>query len=490
MLQPVSAVRLVRLLGACALLAGAATAQAETFRYPFSISGRLGDVDGDGARDWWSLNASTPRGWVAFWVSGRSGDVLHHLVYGNEYPLMPRWPLGDADGDGVADVPIGRGDTVTLHSGATAQTVWQFSFAAGYTVHATMGRSDLGGDGVPDVVALAQAPAPTPAYELTALSGATGAVLWTQTLGLQPGERALLLHAFGDLDGDGADDHGIEGDTSSGSDTLTLFNGVTGDALHSHAGRPIVTDPTGLDTDLDGDGCAEYLVPVQQPTEVELRSGRTGALLHTWPLFRSPASAGDWDGDGVEDVVANYGGLDETTVLSGATFLPLAGVAVDGIGFGIGDADGDGRGELAVRDYATANQTVTVYGAADPDLLLRHNASYVGWRVQHTLLLSAPAVHAGKTWLVLGSLSGTAPGFAFGGQSVPLNPDPYFAALPSLGVVASVAGVLDASGRAGTALRLPALPGSLAGLVLHHAYVVLGPSGLDYASRAVPLSLF
>lgn len=104
---------------------------------------------------------------------------------------------------------------------------------------------------------------------------------------------------------------------------------------------------------------------------------------------------------------------------------------------------------------------------------------------------------AGLPYALIGSGSGTLPGTALGSVHVPLNlaNDAWFTlsamAANSPTLIDSI-GVFDARGEADAALVLTrAIPPTLAGLVLHHAFVVLDPASADFvfASNAVPLRL-
>lgn len=79
-------------------------------------------------------------------------------------------------------------------------------------------------------------------------------------------------------------------------------------------------------------------------------------------------------------------------------------------------------------------------------------------------------------------------GFRAGAFAVPLNPDPYlFATLlaPNQPPLSGSAGVLDAQSLARARFSIP--PGlPLAGLVVHHAFVVLDPD-VRFASNPAPL---
>lgn len=95
------------------------------------------------------------------------------------------------------------------------------------------------------------------------------------------------------------------------------------------------------------------------------------------------------------------------------------------------------------------------------------------------LILDAGVQSAGSLYMMLGSLSGTAPGLNLPGfPFVPLNFDPYFElrlASPGLPPLTGALGFLDANGRATAAAFTGALPPNFAGLELHHAAVVIDP---------------
>lgn len=106
------------------------------------------------------------------------------------------------------------------------------------------------------------------------------------------------------------------------------------------------------------------------------------------------------------------------------------------------------------------------------------------------LVLDAGASNGGALHLLLGTATGTSPGQPFGPSTLPLNLDPYFLftlASPGAPPLAGSLGVLDAQGQ-GTALLTvpPATSPTLAGLLLHHAYVLVGS---PFASNPVPCGL-
>jgi FG-GAP repeat len=111
---------------------------------------------------------------------------------------------------------------------------------------------------------------------------------------------------------------------------------------------------------------------------------------------------------------------------------------------------------------------------------------------EHAFHLSAGAAGPGSAYLVLGSMSGTAPGVALGDALLPLQPDVYFDAslsIPNQGIFSGTLGVFGPSGTSYGAVTIPsALPG-LAGITLYHALVVLGPAGALSISKPSALAL-
>ena len=109
--------------------------------------------------------------------------------------------------------------------------------------------------------------------------------------------------------------------------------------------------------------------------------------------------------------------------------------------------------------------------------------------------LQAGAHHAGELYLLVGSVTGTTPGFMVDGILVPLNVDAYTVLTlkrANQGPFKNTFGVLDGAGSAPGPVAIGPLPAgldpSLAGLHLDHAYVTLtlAPK-VVFASNAAPL---
>lgn len=104
------------------------------------------------------------------------------------------------------------------------------------------------------------------------------------------------------------------------------------------------------------------------------------------------------------------------------------------------------------------------------------------------LRLDAGPDQAGRSYVVLGSASGTEPGLALGAGLLPLNPDGYFFLTLNapLGAMQGFQGTLDAYGRARASLTIRGGDPTLIGLMLHHVFVV---PDTGFASNPVSLEI-
>lgn len=142
------------------------------------------------------------------------------------------------------------------------------------------------------------------------------------------------------------------------------------------------------------------------------------------------------------------------------------------------------------NNYSQCSPQVTV--VADATLSAdRWNLSLQRGGTQ-SFVLDAGTAFAGRTYLLLGSATGTG-GFTYGTRHIPLDPDGYFfftVTSPNVFPLVGSLGALDGAGQAGAGLALPAgLSSALIGLVLQHAFVVLGPGGPIAVSNPWPLTL-
>ncbi|MEE9127890.1 MAG: hypothetical protein V3U11_12190, partial [Planctomycetota bacterium] len=114
------------------------------------------------------------------------------------------------------------------------------------------------------------------------------------------------------------------------------------------------------------------------------------------------------------------------------------------------------------------------------------------------LTVNAGPAHAGRSYWIFGSVTGTTPGVtlgsAIGALHIPLNPDiwtDYTIALANTPTLNNTKATLDKSGTAQASFNVPKvnLPSAI-GLVFHHAYLVYDAnSNLYMASNPVPMKL-
>ena len=164
----------------------------------------------------------------------------------------------------------------------------------------------------------------------------------------------------------------------------------------------------------------------------------------------------------------------------------------------------DEAGRLAVaNDFVIAASRNHLLTTTDDGFLTRyHDQALISGPAELSLVaggqqeleLAASSSSQGDFYLVLGSMTGTAPGTPVQGLVLPLNVDAYFMLMltaPSSVLHGGTFGVLDAAGRGHATVTLPAgLSTTLAGLTLHHAFVVFDVQGtVPFLSNASALTL-
>ncbi|MEO0649308.1 MAG: FG-GAP-like repeat-containing protein [Planctomycetota bacterium] len=215
----------------------------------------IGDVNGDGWADWAGggfdvppegFEVSDPGGVMMF--DGASGELLFELSGGFPGARFGESiaPAGDFDEDGIDDLLIGSPGgfgAVTVHSGATGETLAQFSSGIQGEVFGAVAITvgDVDEDGVPDF-AVSAPRAFADAFEIgrvELISGQTGDVL-AEYNGSQVDERfgaALIL--VGDVDGFGLPDLAIGAPGGGSFDdpgTVQIVSLENGQVIKSLAG--------------------------------------------------------------------------------------------------------------------------------------------------------------------------------------------------------------------------------------------------------------
>jgi hypothetical protein len=357
------------------------------------------DMDGDGRPDVaagarFKRQGIHQNGAAAVW-SGNSGVPVR--VWDADLPdgLFGHWtlPVPDLDGDGVADLIITAPNTaidgtvrglVMARSPKSGEQLWQ---RAG-NLNENLGwdialAGDHDGDGRVDL--FVGAPAPTSAAgHAYLLSGRDGTTLRTYAPGTDQPSFGWYVARLDDLDGDGRADLAVgapaelDGDRGSvgAAYVLSSASGVPLQHWRGPDDRSRFGEVVALVADLDGDGRRDVAVAAprtddhtrSKPGEVFVYSSATGKELRHWSgtqpgeLFgRMVVSAGDVDGDGVEDIAIGapwfrrgaddrVGRVELRSGRTGAAFGELSGDAADAwFGFHIRRApDPDGRGRPAL----------------------------------------------------------------------------------------------------------------------------------------------
>jgi hypothetical protein len=156
--------------------------------------------------------------------------------------------------------------------------------------------------------------------------------------------------------------------------------------------------------------------------------------------------------------------------------------------------DRKGNGALVYEQYlVSGDRDVYYYGfAADPALRCDgFSLSAASGGTVH-FALDAGSAQAGRTYLLLGGVTGLKPGFALPGgvASLPLNRDAFtdlMMGLVNTPAFSSFMGALDATGEGAAQLNAPPLPPSSAGLMMFYAYCLGNP--YDFASNAVSVEV-
>jgi hypothetical protein len=144
---------------------------------------------------------------------------------------------------------------------------------------------------------------------------------------------------------------------------------------------------------------------------------------------------------------------------------------------GAAKADGDGLITLPYLPFTKTARRLIVERA--PEISLEADAHALFAREDGTIHLALDATQANAhfDYIILGSISGTTPGFSLpGGETLPLNWDLFtelVILLRNSPALVNFHGVLDGDGRAAAQLNtLGPLPGTATGAVLHFAFAL------------------
>jgi len=464
-------------LAALAALAPATRAQVRTWsahgtrdsaEYGSSVA-RLGDLDGDGIPEW--IVAERYGDGPNFVAAGRvelfrgsDGALLreHEGSSDQAHCGSAVVALDDQDGDGVDDYAVGESDywvttlggrcgRIGIRSGATGAGIVAID---GIVLGEYLGTNlaaidDFDGDGKEDLLSWRGVTAQ--------IVSSTGARLLTlATLG----DVISAAARIDDVDGDGVREIVVGSETFSGAKgregVLHRFSGATG-ALQSTFIGANAKDALGWAIaacgDHDGDGIGDLIVSgrvgngLSSPNGfVSLRSSATWKALWRvdgatqWEMLGyRVAAAGDWNGDGVEDVLATgkglgisvQGGVQVRSGKDGALLHQIDGTFTTsehdhefGEALAGGDFDGDGVGDALVGALRWHDTTAWLYvGAAHlyrgcPASATSYGAGFAGTLGVPALSVSGvPALGSTITLSATNSLGATTSGLLLVGAA-------------------------------------------------------------------------
>jgi len=497
---------------------------------------QLDDLDGDGIRD---VLVGLRSGGQLYVHSGEDGSLLYSVSGGpNLHDLG--WSIlspGDLDGDGLGDIVAGG--PVAPVNGIIAMISTKTKKISRYVLGVWGSRlgwslatlPDIDNDGVPEIVAGAP-------RELSKSRGTVGAVH------VFSGKTFKILRSFypgkttnasfgnsvavgGDLDADGFPDLAIGYPNDNGNyGSCSIYSGKSGKLIRKISGPTNARTSFGSQVawigDQDSDKISDLLIGAlpgssQTTGSVHIVSGKTGKTIWTITgkqgLGESLSSAGDVDGDGVEDILVgapaepSVGKLHYGVALlySGKTrkviFSINSAPSLTSVGFSVGgnwDLDRDGKPEFWLGAYTGSSSdsgTLRFYTARHLSLEADLRLLSVSHGGTQDLKLDAGAQNASKLYVTLGSISGTKPGIRIGSLLLPLNPDVYqdfTLTAPNNPPLLGGVSFLDQNGRGAVQFRIPAgTPAKFKALKFHHAFLVLDilKGRVTFASNAVSARL-
>ncbi len=366
-----------------------------------AVSG-AGDVNNDGYSDLivGAYSAGVSLAGKAYVYSGLDGTLLYTFngaaaFDGLGYSVSG---AGDINNDGFDDVIVGAPfhaewwgvdvGRAYVYSGATGGVLRTFT---GQTEHdffgdAVSGAGDVNNDGFDDVLVGARQSGVTGSDKgrVYVYSGATGSSihqLFGETIGDNFGGAVSDL---GDINGDNFDDFvvGAKFNAVGGTDAgrAYVYSGINKALLYTYTGSAM-GDFLGVSVsgvgDQNSDGINDFIIGAFQSDaggvnsgRVFVHSGSTGTLINTFDgtageaLGVTVSSAGDVNGDGIDDLLLGAAGNDAGGSDAGRAYV-YSGVTWDLISafngskasgdFGIsvasaGDVDSDGFADFIVGD--------------------------------------------------------------------------------------------------------------------------------------------
>ena len=320
--------------------------------------------------------------------------------------LNPYWgglkvAAGDFTGDGITDAAVaawrGGEPRVKIYNGATGTLFRTLRpFGSSYSGGFELSAGDLDGDGRADLF-VGRADGATQVLVYDVISTALLNTFDAFPEGIPSDETGGVHIAAADVTGDGLADLLVSPGGLSARPLVRVLDGASGTLVREVAVFP-ASFRGGVSVaggDVDGDGYGDIIAVAATWSDVQTRvvSGLTGDLLHSFAAFGPSvrgagfAAAGDVNGDGRSEFLVAHGtsvrAFDGSTGLAVGDFTAPAGAARAHVA---GDAP-------LVSKPATTGAATPLLGGGDapspPDLPLTIHAAVVGLRQTAAALASA-----------------------------------------------------------------------------------------------------
>ncbi len=328
-----------------------------------------GDFNGDGRQDLVAMNFNSNN--VSVMLGNGSGgfsEATGSPILTGTSPTAAA--VGDFNGDGRQDLAVANNGsnnvTILLGNGSGGFTLAPGSPVGGVTQPRAIAMSDFNSDGYQDLVVANLSP------NVSILLG-NGSGGFSAAAG-SPVAVGNLPSAVttGDFDGDGKPDLAV---TNAASNTVTILLGSGTGGFTQPVGSPITVGnyPDAVTAgDFNGDGQQDLAVGNFNSNSVTILLGIGGGgfsvaagspiTVATGPIF---ITAGNFNGDGAADLIVVSLDAENMTILlgtGGGGFSQAAGSPI-GLGFRasavtLGDFNDDGKQDLAVGSFSFNNVTV------------------------------------------------------------------------------------------------------------------------------------
>ncbi len=521
-----------------------------------AVSG-AGDVDNDGFADlivgaWAADPGGNSFAGSAYVYSGVGGALIYqyHGAAAFDELGVAVSGAGDVNNDGFDDFVIGASGaspgglgsagSAFVYSGLNGALIYQYD---GEDVSVSLGSAvsaagDVNNDGFDDFIIGSESARPNALFSAGSAmvySGATGALIYRIDGTVAWDTLGHSVAGAGDVDGDGSDDFLIGAPLAdpggvSASGSAFVYSGASGLLLYQYDGTTTF-DGMGESVagagDVDQDGFADFIIGAKS-TDVGgvvnagsafVYSGASGLLLHRFDGDTSSTSfgisvsgAGDFDGDGFDDLIVGANTAAPGGVSNAGSALVYSGASGDllfradgedsqdflGRVSGAGDVDGDGRGDVIVGASGEDPSFITDAGSAyvySHKPFLSASAKTVSAAAGATLdfTLDFPDAAAGKEYKILISETGNGP--TTYGVDIPLTQDSQvlstFQGVYPVPNTTGMHGILDASGNARADLTVPAgIPAALIGRIYWLAAIANAAGQLpEHSSVAVTIEI-